>query len=372
MTISNKRLDNLDESVSVNNLLSHYEIKHRIDNICIVSEIGAKNIDELFTRLNELEDNNHYVIKCGKAKGKDIKKLYRRQIEIRNKCNSKQVLVIHYMPTEIDFKKTDKYQGRGSVRLDISPQHFSVDDINELILCLGKAKRLGKYMYQLLKNAWVTRIDYALDIYNMRLSDYHIGFKGVRCGKRNSSDGEFQGQRLGSNKSDYHFSCYEKLDVGNDLASLNALDDDELQLKVANWRDIQHYRQFLRLEIRYEPRKKALLLRNLRSLHNLLARLLFYKKPLIVKGLDFDCEELLSHMTLPELREYVKEVYPNEAKNHLKRLDNRLKSNQIDLFNKDKLWCDFHLLVDKLGILGVPALWQKNLREKWARKHGYK
>lgn len=368
MSISKEKLDNLKKSIAIPHELGHYEMMHRIDKLSIVGDLEIDDTDELFDRLNKMKDSRFYSIRRRKTKSKYIKKLYRYQVKVKNKYNPKQAFMIYYKPTEMDFKKKDKYEGRGAVRFEFSPQHFTVDDINKLVLYLGKKKRLGKYLYKLLKSAWVTRIDYALDIYDMRLSDYHIGFKGACCGERYSSEGEFQGQRLGSNKSEYHAACYEKLDVGDDLESLS---DEELQLIITNWREIQDYRRFLRIETRYKPRSKALLLRDIRNLHNLLERIGFYKKPLCTKEGDLDWELLLSGMILPELRDYVNKTNPKEAKKILKRLDNRLKNNQVDLFDKDEIWYDFHLLVDKLGILGVPALWQKSLREKWALKHGY-
>lgn len=368
MSISKEKLDNLKKSIAIPHELGHYEMMHRIDKLSIVGDLEIDDTDELFDRLNKMKDSRFYSIRRRKTKSKYIKKLYRYQVKVKNKYNPKQAFMIYYKPTEMDFKKKDKYEGRGAVRFEFSPQHFTVDDINKLVLYLGKKKRLGKYLYKLLKSAWVTRIDYALDIYDMRLSDYHIGFKGACCGERYSSEGEFQGQRLGSNKSEYHAACYEKLDVGDDLESLS---DEELQLIITNWREIQDYRRFLRIETRYKPRSKALLLRDIRNLHNLLERIGFYKKPLCTKEGDLDWELLLSGMILPELRDYVNKTNPKEAKKILKRLDNRLKNNQVDLFDKDEIWCDFHLLVEKLGILGVPALWQKSLREKWALKHGY-
>lgn len=368
MSTLKPNIDNLKKSIAIPHELGHYEMMHRIDKISIVGDLEIDDTNELFDRLNKMKGSRFYSIRRRKTKSKYIKKLYRYQVKVKNKYNPKQAFMIYYKPTEMDFKKKDKYEGRGAVRFEFSPQHFTVDDINKLVLYLGKKKRLGKYLYKLLKSAWVTRIDYALDIYDMRLSDYHIGFKGACCGERYSSEGEFQGQRLGSNKSEYHASCYEKLDVGDDLDSLS---DEELQLIITNWREIQDYRRFLRIETRYKPRSKALLLRDIRNLHNLLERIGFYKKPLCTKEGDLDWELLLSGMILPELRNYVNKTNPKEAKKILKRLDNRLKNNQVDLFDKDEIWCDFHLLVEKLGILGVPALWQKNQREEWARKHGY-
>ncbi|XWR70403.1 hypothetical protein AHYW_003485 [Providencia manganoxydans] len=367
MAISNERLDNLNSSVIIDSQPSNYRMKHRFDKLSVVGNIQIDLLDDFYNRLNKLKSDEHYIVKQGKSKDEDIKDLYYYQILIRSRHNKKQAIMINYMPTKIDFKDTPEYKGRGAIRIEISPQCYSTDDMTKLIVYLGKRKRLGKYIYQLLKRAWVTRIDYALDIYGLRLSDYHIGYLAARSGEHYSNEGELQGQKLGSSESEHHLSCYEKLDVRDDLVSLNELPDEELQIEIANWRDIQHYRQFLRLEVRYKPRKKKLLLRNLHSLHNLLERVQFYKKPLLAKKGDLEWEALLSGMTLPELRQFIKDTYPNTSKALLKRLGQRLKSNQIDIFNKDDLWCDLHLLIDKLGILGKPQYWQLSHRQMWLK-----
>ena len=365
MTISKIQLDNLSKSIPASKVNDGYQMKHRFDKLSVVGNIQSNELAIFYNRLNQLQSDEHYIVKRGEYKDDGIKDLYSQHVSIRSRHNKKQVFVISYMPTRMDLKKTSVYKGRGAIRIEVSPQHYSAEDITQLIIYLGKKKRLGKYVYQLLKAAWITRIDYALDIYNMRLSDYHIGFLAARSGERYPNEGELQGQKLGSGESEHHLSCYEKLDVGEDLVSLNALPDDELQLNVANWRDIRHYRQFLRLEVRYKPRKKKLLLRNLHSLHNLLERVQFYKKPLLAKKGDLDWEALLSGRTLPELRRFIKDTYPDISKTQLDRLGRRLKSNQVNIFNKDDLWCDLHLLIDKLGILGKPQYWQLKHRQKW-------
>ncbi|WP_374448479.1 hypothetical protein [Providencia sp.] len=368
MTISKVQLDNLDKSIPASKVNDGYQMKHRFDKLSVVGNIQSNELAIFYNRLNQLKSDEDYIIKRGKSKGDGIKILYSQQVSIRSRYNKKQVLVINYMPTKMDLKKTPEYNGRGEIRMEVSPQHYSAEDITQLIIYLGKKKRLGKYIYQLLKEAWITRIDYALDIYNMRLSDYHIGFLATRSGERYLNGGELQGQKLGSDKSEHHLSCYEKLDVGDDLVSLNELPDEELQIEIANWCDIQHYRQFLRLEVRYKPKGKKLLLRNLHSLHNLLERVQFYKKPLLAKKGDLEWEELLSGMTLPELRKYIKKLYPKkEADRLIDCFLYSLKSNQIDIFNKDDLWCDLHLLIDKLGILGKPQYWQLEHRQKWLK-----
>ncbi|MEZ2895443.1 hypothetical protein [Providencia rettgeri] len=366
MTISKVQLDNLNKSILASKVNDGYQMKHRFDKLSVVGNIHDNELDDFYNRLNQLKSDDHYIVKLGKSKDGDIKNLYLQQVSIRSRHNKKQVFVISYMPTKMDFKKTAEYKGRGVIRIEVSPQHYSAEDITQLIIYLGKKKRLGKYVYQLLKAAWITRIDYALDIYNMRLSDYHIGFLAARSGERYPNEGELQGQKLGSHKSEHHLSCYEKLDVGDDLVSLNELPDDELQIEIANWRDIQHYRQFLRLEVRYKPRKKRLLLRNLHSLHNLLERVQFYKKPLLAKKGDLDWEALLSSRTLPELRKYIKKLYPKkEADRLIDSFVDGLENNQINVFNQDDLWCDLHLLIDKLGILGKPQYWQLKHRQMW-------
>lgn len=366
MTISKIQLDNLNESVLIDNTLNHYQMKHRFDKLSVVGNIQSNQLDDLYNRLNQLKSDECYIVKRGGSKGGYIKDLYCYQVEIISRYNKKQVSVINYMPTKIDFKKIDEYKGRGAIRIEVSPQHYTADDMTKLIVYLGKKKRLGKYLYQLLKEAWITRIDYALDIYGMRLSDYHIGYLAARSGEHYPNEGELQGQLLGSNKSEHQLSCYEKIDVGVELVSLNALPDEKLQSKVANWRDIRHYRQFLRLEVRYKPGKK-LMLRDLHGLHNLLARVRFYQKPLSAKSGDLDWEALLADRTLPELRQYIQDIYPDTSNKQLRRLESRLQSNQVVLFNKDDFWCDLHLLIDKLGILGKPQYWQLEYRKKWLK-----
>ena len=365
MTISKIQLDNLNKSILASKVNDNYQLKHRFDKLSVVGNIQDNELAVFYNRLNQLKSDEHYIVKRRKYKDEDTKCFYFHQVSIISRYKKKQVLVINYMPTKIDLKKTPIYKGRGEIRMEVSPQHYSAEEMTQLFVHLGKKKWLGKYLYQLLKEAWITRIDYALDIYGLRLSDYHIGFKGVSVGKHYQNEGELQGQKLGSHKSEHHLSCYEKLDVGDDLVSLNDLPDEELQIEIANCRDIQHYRQFLRLEVRYKPRNKWLLLWNLHNLHNLLERVQFYKKPLLAKKGDLDWEALLSGRTLPELRQFIKDTYPDISKTQLDRLGRRLKSNQVDIFNKDDLWCDLHLLIDKLGILGKPQYWQLKHRQKW-------
>lgn len=364
MTISKVQLDNLNKSILASKVNDNYQMKHRFDKLSMVGNIQDNELTAFYNRLNQLKSDEHYIVNRGVSKDENIKSLYFHQVSIISRYKKKQVLVINYMPTEMDLKKTPMYKGRGEIRMEVSPQHYSTEEMTQLFVHLGKKKRLGKYLYQLLKEAWITRIDYALDIYGMRLSDYHIGYLAARSGKHYSNEGELQGQKLGSHKSEHHLSCYEKLDVGDDLVSLNDLPDEELQIEIANWHDIQHYRQFLRLEVRYKPRMKRLMLWNLHSLHNLLERVQFYKKPLLAKKGDLEWEALLSGRTLPELRQFIKGISPDKLA-LLKRLGHRLKSNQVDIFNKDDLWCDLHLLVDQLGILGKPHYWQLKHRQKW-------
>ncbi|SUC30177.1 Uncharacterised protein [Providencia rettgeri] len=196
MSTLKPNIDNLKKSIAIPHELGHYEMMHRIDKLSIVGDLEIDDTDELFDRLNKMKGSRFYSIRRRKTKSKYIKKLYRYQVKVKNKYNPKQAFMIYYKPTEMDFKKTDKYEGRGAVRFEFSPQHFTVDDINKLVLYLGKKKRLGKYLYKILKSAWVTRIDYALDIYDMRLSDYHIGFKGHVVANVTQVKASFKGNGL--------------------------------------------------------------------------------------------------------------------------------------------------------------------------------
>ncbi|MCS3434034.1 hypothetical protein [Klebsiella sp. BIGb0407] len=362
------RLDNLGLSIPINDQSGNHPMTHRFDKLSVVGNVENIHLEDLYDMLRRLKSDDFYCIRHGKTTCQHIKELYCYQVVINSRINKKQVLVIYYKPTKKDFKAANGYEGRGAIRLEISPQHFLAEDITKLIVYLGKKNRLGKHIYQFMKKAWITRIDYALDIYSMRLSDCHIGFKASRDGKHYPNNGELQGLRLGSPESEYHMACYEKLDVGDDLESLKALDDEKLEMIISNWCDNKDYRQFLRLEVRYKPKGKKLLLRELHNLHNLLERIQFYRKPLMIKGLDLNYEELLSRLTLPELRIYIQDTNPYNAKSLLKQLDNSLKNNRVDVFNKDEIWCGLHLLIGKLGILGKPQYWGAENRKKWLLK----
>lgn len=228
---------------------------------------------------------------------------------------------------------------------------------------LGSEPLLGEYLFKLLKSAWVTRIDYALDTYGLNIDDYFIHLKSASKGKvnKNSSDGGY-GINLGSRNSEVYASVYTKCDVGDDISDI-AEEVDELGNVLV---DVEQYPKFLRIELRYQPKKQKLLLSKINNMTNLLEKVIFIDTKVIseLSALVPDYKEL----TLPEIKAYIKEKYPSKV---LKKFDRLLEKHHVNLINNKKLWGKLYLLIDKLGILGVPALWQKKLREEWVLKHGY-
>lgn len=353
-SMSAKRIDDLTYSCEVGRNVMGQLIKARFDKLSIVSTCGS-NISKLIDeRIEKIDGTAKYTVERRSSTG-DMGKYYRSEVFIRSKRNRNQYLLINFHPTGKGK--------RGEFRFEFSPQHFRKKELNALFMWLGSEPLLGEYLFQLLKSAWVTRIDYALDTYGLNIDDYFIHLKSASKGKvnKNSSDGGF-GINLGSRNSEIYASVYPKCDVGKDISDV-VEEVDELGNVLV---DVEQYPKFLRIELRYQPQKQKLLLRKINNMPNLLEKVIFIDtkvtSELAVLVSDYKVR------TLPEIRAYIKEKYPKKV---VKKLDRLLKKHHVELIDHQKVWDQLYILKYDLAILGNDALWQKNLREKWARKHGY-
>ncbi|EMH6172193.1 hypothetical protein RCG03_06590 [Proteus mirabilis] len=352
--VSIEQIDNLIRSVKLGKNRVGQKMVARFDKLAFVTTCEPKYLERIYKSLERVITNDVFQVKTYIPIG-DMGELYHSAIYIKNKKKPHQYVVIHYHPTGKGK--------RGEFRVEFSPQHFRKKELNALFMWLGSEPLLGEYLFKLLKSAWVTRIDYALDTYGLNIDDYFIHLKSASKGKvnKNSSDGGY-GINLGSRNSEVYASVYTKCDVGDDISDI-AEEVDELGNVLV---DVEQYPKFLRIELRYQPKKQKLLLSKINNMTNLLEKVIFIDTKVIseLSALVPDYKEL----TLPEIKAYIKEKYPNKV---LKKFDRLLKKHNVSLINNKKLWGKLYLLIDKLGILGVPALWQKSLREEWARKHGY-
>ncbi|EAN0348707.1 hypothetical protein JGX82_001975 [Salmonella enterica] len=374
--VSPARADDLVRSVFVGRSVLKNKLYARIDKLAFVSTLCEKADNSvLWNRIFGLSECGRYQIKKRKAGKQECSGLYQSVIEVRQNGSSKDhplLMAIYFKPTA---KKTRKrgtdgmvYHERGAIRFEFSPQHYKSDEITNFILWLGEKSQLGDMLYQLLKNAWITRIDYALDIVGMYLHDYYLSLSGASTGEVYDPDNGMHGLRIGN--ANLIASCYEKVDV-RELSQKEFKRASLLEL------DFNEYRDFLRIELRLLPRKGDLRLGSLNHMENLPKRLAFYNKALRKdKRLDPMFASLLDQgMSIPQARCVYKpssvvngKAVSTNKKQAMKRLERCLKKHQVRLFDAECLWNNLSKVIDKIGIVGMPQYWDEKIRNKWLEK----
>lgn len=335
-----------------------------IDKLAWVTDMHEwkKNL-QLKQRLLSLASGDDYLIKVRPAGRDECGGHYNGVVEIRLRGKSRKhpiLLVIHFDPTSSQC---------GFQRMELSPQHYTSQQITDLFVWLGRKGRIGKFLYRGLRNAWVTTVHYALDVVGMKLHDYFIGLAGVRRGDFNDLHGEEEGLRLGS--TNIVASVYEKVDAP-EISTQKRYEQATLLL------DEQQYRRFLRLELRLSPGKQRLMLGNLSNMENLVAKLAFYDRDALNDPkLEPKFARLLSeYVPYPVARARFKpsamingkKVSPTK-KAADKRVDKLMAHYRTDLFDSEATWGKLPVVVEKLGILVHPQYWQFKHRQKWLKTH---
>lgn len=373
--VSKERVDNLRHSVSMGSTSLGHPMYARVDKLAFVSELGADGNKALFARLFALNicSRSPYSVEYHKAVKDECGDLYQSvaEIRIRNKPKGHPAaLMIYFKPTSKQHGGKQGITQRGAIRMELSPQHYSADELTQLILWLGKKGQLGKYLYRVLKKAWITRVDYALDIVGMRLCGFYISLARAGTGEVYDSDNDMEGMRIGSPKSTLYVAGYEKVDV-------SSLSDGERYQATLVELEYKQCREFLRLELRLSPEKGELLLKQMYKMVNLPSRLAFYSKQLREdKRLDPALASLLDKgMSIPQARDEHtpspvvngKSVSPDK-KQAKKRFNRLLVKYEVELFDAEALWDKLPEVIERLGILGKSALWQLDIRKKWLSK----
>lgn len=363
-TFNRERVDSLANAVSLKCNNVGQQCYGHFDKIVWVTDLFDKQENQVVVdRLFQLESDDTYQVRVRPAGKDECGSLYRWVVEIRlaNKSKHHPVLLMIY------FGPTDKK--RGAVRMEVSPQHYLADQMSDLFIWLGRKGRIGKYLYQGLRNSWVTTIHYALDVMGMKLHDFLIGLAKAHDGDFNDPYGEQEGMRLGA--TTVVASIYEKVNAP-DLSLEERRATAQLTL------DESQYEGFLRLELRLSPGKQKLMLSNLLQMENVLSRLAFYDRKLMKdRKLDANFARCLKYMTVPGARKRFRParkvngraVSPTKAAAK-KRVDKVMKRYLVDLFDADAIWHKLPLVVEKLGILGQPQYWQLGIRKKWLKSRG--
>jgi hypothetical protein len=373
--VSKQRVDNLRHSVSMGSTSLGHPMYARVDKLALVSELGADGNKALFARLFALKSRSRspYSVEYHEAAKDECGNLYQSVVKIRIRDKPKghsPALMIFFKPTSKQHGGKQGITQRGAIRMELSPQHYSADELTQLLRWLGKKGRLGKYLYRVLKKAWITRVDYALDIVGMRLCDFYISLARAGTGEVYDSDNGMEGMRIGSSKSTLYVAGYEKVDVSD-------LSDEERYQATLVELEYKQYREFLRLELRLSPEKGELPLKQVNETMNLPSRLAFYSKQLREdKRLDPALASLLDKgMSIPQAwRKHVPSSVVNgesvsTAKKQAKKRFNRLLVKyEVELFDAEALWDKLPEVIELLGVLGKPQYWKYENRIKWLSK----
>ncbi|EDE7185573.1 hypothetical protein BXO55_02500 [Salmonella enterica subsp. enterica serovar Enteritidis] len=369
--VSKQRVDNLRHSVSMGSTSLGQPMYARVDKLSLVSELGADGNEVLFARLFALKSRSRspYRVEYHKVAKDECGGLYQSAVKIRIRDKPKgypAVLMIYFKPTSKQHGGKQGINQRGAIRMELSPQHYSADELTQLLRWLGKKGQLGKYLYRVLKKAWITRVDYALDIVGMQLGDFYISLARASSGEVYDSDNDMEGMRIGSPKSTLYVAGYEKVDV-------SSLSDEERYQATLVELEYKQYREFLRLELRLSPEKGELPLKQVNEMMNLPSRLAFYSKQLREdKRLDPALASLLDKgMSIPQAwRKHVPSSVVNgesvsTAKKQAKKRFNRLLVKyEVELFDAEALWDKLPEVIERLGMFGQPQYWISKNRRK--------
>lgn len=250
----------------------------------------------------------------------------------------------------------------GNIRMEFRPQHLDEKGMDSLILWMAESG-LSEFIFKLLKRAWVTRLDVALDLYKCTLEDYFFGMKRCHTGKMNFGT-ETRGLTLGTVNSHIQMSIYEKIDLSCAETSFKTV-----KTEGKNTLSVGQFADFLRIEARIRPKSKprskqgknALLLADIGKVENPYEDLQIYQK-----GLDkalcltesrFKYEK--GHNLVKNKHDFLKSV---NLRKMPKRLENVFRMYEYDLLNKSEIWCAWPSCVAKLGLLSNAPLWVNSNR----------
>ncbi|EOC1310948.1 hypothetical protein ACI09E_004226, partial [Cronobacter dublinensis] len=166
-------------------------LKIRIDKLTIVSNfIKETNKRKLYSKLNNIRRSteSHYSVKYIRNKDETPFR-YALLVRLKN-AFTPMILRIDYSPIN---EKT------GCIRFDLRPQHLTAEEMDGMFEWLRH--HLGKkIMNELMRKAWITQVDVAVDAYARNLHDYIWHY--FRAGKSDyyESKHSFPGIRIGSSR----------------------------------------------------------------------------------------------------------------------------------------------------------------------------
>lgn len=321
-------------------------INTRIDKITIILPVSNKVFSNgksqqgyVLQAINDMQNTDRYLI----IRARRLGRRYIRGITLRLKDNIKCYIYVECQP----ISKHSEF-----MRLDLSPQHWNINQLNEALMFIFNA--IHKRSISLLRKAYISRIDFAIDIDGHVMSDVIVDYDGVRNGHITTST-SFGGLKLGADTSRICLPVYEKFTfIGEQEPEMNP--PKMFRVKETD------VHPFTRFEIRFSPEKHEVPLSELKAIENLASSLHLYDRhAVLLRSRTHRCfKTAIQSMTLPEVWQT---HYPNTSRNLKMRLRKEkmqkiLSSNELAL-NTDMIWASWPECVSKLGLLAQPNLWNE-------------
>lgn len=358
----NKLLNNKNVEFNTSNKIcdSYYwhKMKLRIDWLSMVSRFHSdEEKADFMQKLQSLlgrEWKNFLVQQKSPRNATGTRHPYKYGLCIsRNKPDAPMLAYLMWGPKAV---------GTGGFTIQFHPQHMTGKQMDLLLQWL--VDRLGETFNQLLKRAWVTRLDIALDIYGCKLNDYLWGLKQSSVYKDHDKPQGLPGLSLGAAGSPLSGLIYGKIDATlfkrltfSEHAGYvyeKGKRKREFFLEI----DKEEYLQFLRIEIRIQPesigpgergfRQKALMLSDLGKLDNPFERLLIYKRKL--EGELMNAVFTNDRPKTNGIKAWIDVLRRGDSKGRLARkFSSLLKLNEVELFNKHEVWSFWPVCMAQLG-----------------------
>lgn len=308
--------------IKINQKNKETKVKYRIDRLTIMIDINQAE-DTLFCEnILNFQSNKYFSSTLIKDRFYIMKnkKIYKNSKSFYLKHNNQNILTIEW---------ENRYNKIASARLDFKPQHL---DKSDFIKILNLIKEFGYKKNPL--QGHVTRLDFALDIYDHKVLDNLIvTISKASYSKINSND-IGKTLYLGSRKSALQVCIYNKIDTEllrkKHLYNVNNSYVEEF---IENSTDYD-YAKFLRIEFRFMPQKQKIILKNFHLFStNEFEKLKFYKRD----ALNFNDEltALINGCGLPKALNLWKKKYGEAETKRLKR--QKLSNAGVDLLHIDTL-----------------------------------
>jgi hypothetical protein len=341
--IDKRQIDEGLTSVEVGLLPNGNKLMARIDKLSFVSSArNPENESKLAECLDQLKGDFDYGIRRpNKAKH------HRKVMFIKSRKNKLISLRIEYEPK----------RNIGFIRMELSPQHIGCKAMNDLFSWLASPERCGVRVYNVLKASWVTRVDFALDLYGYSLNDFYLNLKGTRKGTVFSDENSVTGIRLGSVKSPLCVSNYDKV---TPVGEGNTEDNDLTTMDVL----AGSYERFTRIELRIKPMARSMMLKDLIFLNNPLKGVSLYNRDLKYdSGLLSDFTTELDKGTIPSALSKLTGSSRAVRKSR-KAVLGQMPRYEMKLFNSDKVWSYWRDCLEQMGVLGQPQYWEERNRRR--------